>query len=69
MIVAVNATVVRAVLAIVVAIPQIGARWGGRPRTVNPSDVAWNGSLDVRKATAAQARPVQLSLMDGGNPG
>ena len=35
---------------------------------INPH-VAWNGSLDVRKAEAAQARPVQLSLMEGGNPG
>ncbi len=31
--------------------------------------VAWNGSLDVCKAEAAQVRPVQPSLMEGGYSG
>ena len=31
--------------------------------------VAWNGSLDVCKAQAAQVRPVQPSLTDGSYSG
>ena len=34
---------------------------------VNPH-VAWNGSLDVRKAEAAEAAPPMLRLMEGGAP-
>ena len=34
---------------------------------INPH-VAWNGSLDVRKAEAAEVKPPLLILMDGGKP-
>lgn len=35
---------------------------------INPH-VAWNGSLDVRKAEAAEVSPPLLTLMDGGKAG
>ncbi len=34
---------------------------------INPH-VAWNGSLDVRKAEAAEVSPPLLTLMEGGKP-
>ena len=34
---------------------------------INPH-VAWNGSLDARKAEAAEVRPPLLTLMEGGKP-
>jgi len=34
---------------------------------INPH-VAWNGSLDARKAEAAEVKPPLLVLMDGGKP-
>ncbi len=34
---------------------------------INPH-VAWNGSLDARKAEAAEAKPPLLTLMEGGKP-